>query len=594
MKANLLNAQLIKPRQDSLTIVEQIFYNRDIDKKDIPLYLNTPDSVVNDPSKLDNINDAKETFLRHYENKSPILIQVDSDADGYTSSAILYNYLTANYPEINLSYQIHFKKEHGLEMTDSVREGAYPLIFIPDAGTNERQKHETLCELGVEIIVLDHHESDEVSEYAIIVNNQLSSDYPNKALSGAGVVYQFCRLLDRENEFNIHKTCANDYLDLVAVGMVADMMPLKNLETKRLVEKGIALINNALGRTCNQFIQKLVIKNNFALKGNVTPTGIGFSLAPYINAVIRLGDLESKHLIFSALLTENENRSLPSTKRGFKEGDTETYIDQAIRIASNIKSNQKSASADYAAEFELMIDEEYLRNNSIIVIKNVELNKSLNGLIANQLCSKFQRPVMVLAEKEVGDKTILSGSARGPASANLPDFKEVVLASGLTELAEGHANAFGIEIELDKFESFIAYANEKISRTDNHKVYFVDLIIDAAELTPSVIRQIVNLQPLFGKGFEEPLILVQNLMVTNERKTFYEAKNTLKLKDRKSNINLIKFKTPKEEADLFCPNTYTATTFDIVGTCTLNTFNGMSEEQIFIKDFAVKINRPVF
>ena len=130
------------------------------------------------------------------------------------------------------------------------------------------------------MLVLDHHDAAKISEYAIVINNQLSN-YPNKELSGAGVAWQFCRYIDKLLGINN----AEKYRDLVALGLDADMMSLRSIETKHLIGTGLASPHNP-------FIVKMAQRNDYSLKGKLTPIGVAFYIAPFVNAMTRSGSVE--------------------------------------------------------------------------------------------------------------------------------------------------------------------------------------------------------------------------------------------------------------------------------------------------------------
>ena len=155
-------------------------------------------------------------------------------------------------------------------------------MLCPDSSSEDHKEHKKLKEYGINTIVLDHHKAKKISEDAIIINNQLS-EYPNKNLSGVGVTWQFCKYID--GLLKIDK--ANQYLDLVALGLIADMMSMTSLETKHLIEKGLLDENIK-----NPFIAYMVEKNNFSLKGKITPIGVAFYVAPFVNAITRSGTME--------------------------------------------------------------------------------------------------------------------------------------------------------------------------------------------------------------------------------------------------------------------------------------------------------------
>ena len=224
-----------------------------------------------------------------------MLVIVDCDCDGYTSSAIFINYLYDFYPAYvrnRVHYFVHDSKQHGLSDTLAwiSNQGNVGVVVCPDSSSNDYREHQELYSQGITVIVLDHHEAPKISDYAIIINNQLSN-YPNKHLSGAGVTWQFCRYLDSL----LHTNNAEKYRDLVALGNDADMMSLTSLETKHLIGTGLA-------HPRNPFIVEMFRKNQFALKGKLTPIGVAFYIAPFVNAMTRSGSVEEKLLLFESML----------------------------------------------------------------------------------------------------------------------------------------------------------------------------------------------------------------------------------------------------------------------------------------------------
>lgn len=172
-----LKIKLKYERDLTLTPTQQVFIDRGIPLEEIEHYMNTTDEDIQSWTDLDNMEVAANLYLDHIARSSNIMIQVDSDVDGFTSSSLLYNFTKSNFPNAKISYQVHEEKKHGLEMTKDVLLNKYDLIIVPDAGSNEYEKHAKLKELNIDCIVLDHHECDKESEDAIVVNNQLSVDY---------------------------------------------------------------------------------------------------------------------------------------------------------------------------------------------------------------------------------------------------------------------------------------------------------------------------------------------------------------------------------------------------------------------------------
>ena len=575
MRVNLINE--INP---NYTATEQILTNRGIPYDKINAYLNTTDSDINSFLDLNNMEAAVKLLFKHLKANSRILIQVDSDVDGFTSAALLYNYLRANYPNARIDYQVHDQKRHGLDMVDSIYQNKYDLIIVPDAGSNEYEKHKILKDLNIDCLVLDHHDAPYESEFALVVNNQLSKRYENKDLSGVGIVWQLCRAMDH---FSVEKPNrpADSYLDLVAVGLVADMVDVRSFETRRLIDKGLEIINNPHAKGKNIFLAEIVKKQSYSLGPEVTPTGIAFYIAPLINSVVRVGTHEERIFIFECFLDEIANELLPSTKRGSKPGDTETRVEQGVRVAGNIRNRQKREQDKAAKIFGQHIDQEYLDNNSLIVLDTGgTVAKDLNGLIANQMQAKYKRPSLVVSEVD----GYIEGSARGYESNIMKDFKSYVINSGLAEFAEGHPNAFGVRFTKENIKKFIELSNNDLDYGDAHKEYDVDFIIDYEDLDSDMILEIAKLEKFWGTGLQEPFIMFKNVVIDRTKK-FLMKGNTLKLMAK--DIPCIKFRAPEGAFEELAPNEYINSIVDIVGKPNLNVFNGQINAQIFIEDYEI-------
>lgn len=617
MKINLIN-----DIDMSLSPSYQVLSNRGIPVDKIPAFLNTNDDVINDFMSLDNIETASKILLKHLDNDSEILIQVDSDVDGYTSAAVIYNWIRGNFPKAKVSYQVHDEKTHGLNITEDILNGKYQLIIIPDAGSNEYEKHKQLFQLGINLIILDHHDAESASEYAYVVNNQLSKDYPNKSLSGVGVTWQFCRALDYYNPLT-QQTFANDYLDLVALGLIADMMDTRELETKRLIEKGIEAMKDSFAPG-NSFLKMFIEKQSFSLKGTVTQTGLAWFIAPFINSVVRVGTPEERLLTFEAMLEENARKIIPSTKRGCK-GQTETVIEQTLRTLTNVKNRQKKQTDDLFAQHEGCITNEYLDSNSIIVLDIGQgINPNLKGLVANKISAKYQRPAFIVSkyidtwmepieketvvENDEGEQDIrvelvevqksqnyISGSARNIDTPILKDFKGFIHDSGMAEMAEGHPSAFGVRFKEEKFQEFLDYATASLDFATSYTEYNVDFIFDGTELQGSAILDIASLTPYYGQGIKESFIAIMNLKITEEMKTLMSKdKNpTLKL-ILNDDIEIIKFRCTEEEFARIAPNQYTTTMINLVGKCTENDWGGQIKPQILVEEYEIVQNIITF
>lgn len=569
--------KLISEKKDNLSVIQQILINRNIALKDIDHYLNTTENDNLDPSLIERIKDGVMILIKHISNDDKILLQVDSDCDGYTSSSLLLNYLYQLFPyyvQNNILYRFHSGKEHGI-IVSTIPEDV-KLVIAPDSSSNNYEQHKELAEKGIDVLVIDHHEAEKVSEYACIINNQLC-DYPTKSLSGVGMVYKFCQLIDKI----LGKNIIDNYLDLVSLGMIADMVDLRDFETKYLINCGISNIRNP-------FLKGMIEKNAYSIGNDITPMGIAFYVAPYVNATIRMGSLEEKQIMFKSMLEYEAYNEVPSTKRGCK-GQKEFIVEQAIRNCSNIKSRQTKARDNGVEYIENLIKNNNLLENKILLIqipKEANIEKTLTGLIANQLMSKYQRPVLLLNETEQDDKICWEGSARGYEKSSLKDFRQFCLNSKCILYAEGHSNAFGFGVEDSKVKDFILYCNTILKDFSFSPCYFVDFIFDVNNFNQKDILDIAELKSLWGQGIEEPYIALTNIKITKDNIYLMSPDKNPTLKIVLSNgTSLIKFKSNEEEFNNLKSDGFVL--IDAIGRCEENNWNGRITPQIILEDYDI-------
>lgn len=569
--------KLISEKKDNLSVIQQILINRGIALKDIDHYLNTTENDNLDPSIIERIKDGAIMLIKHINNNDKILLQVDSDCDGYTSSSLLLNYLYQLFPyyvQNNILYRFHSGKEHGI-IVSTIPEDVR-LVIAPDSSSNDYEQHKELSEKGIDVLVIDHHEAERISEYACVINNQLC-DYPTKSLSGVGMVYKFCQLIDKM----LGKNIIDNYLDLVSLGMIADMMDLRDFETKYLINCGISNIRNP-------FLKGMIEKNAYSIGNDITPMGIAFYVAPYVNATIRMGSLEEKQIMFKSMLEYEAYNKVPSTKRGCK-GQEEFIVEQAIRNCSNIKSRQTKARDNGVEYIENLIKNNNLLENKILLIqipKEANIEKTLTGLIANQLMSKYQRPVLLLNETEQDNKICWEGSARGYEKSNLKDFRQFCLNSKCILYAEGHSNAFGFGVEDNKVKDFILYCNTVLKDFSFSPCYFVDFIFDVNNFNQKDILDIAELKSLWGQGIEEPYIALTNIKITKDNIYLMSPDKNPTLKIVLSNgTSLIKFKSNEEEFNNLKSDGFVL--IDAIGRCEENNWNGRITPQIILEDYDI-------
>lgn len=564
--------ELIKPINENLSPLEQVFYNRDY-YENMEEYLNTTDENIHSPFLLRNMERAINLLQEHLAGDKMIYVQVDSDNDGMASAALLLNYLHRCMPEVveqRFYWGLHNGKYHGIDLT-KVALDSTSLVIVPDASSNEYDLHAMLAGMGVDVLILDHHDAEYESGNAVVVNNQLDN-YPNKTLCGAGVVWKFCQALDEYWDVNY----ADDFRDLAAWAIIADMMDLRDYETRQIIKTGLTNIKNPL-------LEQMVKSNEYLLKDGLTPHGISFSITPYINAMMRVGDAEEKALLFEAMLEWKSYEEVPSTKRGHKPGDIEIKVAQATRICTNVKNRQTRAQEAALEEVERLINAGDVLKHKIILVKVPGIpDANLLGLNANKIMAKYKRPVMLLRK----DGESWTGSARNVGNSAFVNFREFCAKSGYTSFAEGHGNAFGVSIPDENVAEFLEYSDEQLADIDFSPAYKVDFIFSGTDFNPTLINNIAMYKMIWGQGVPEPKIAFTNIVVHGGNCILMspDKKPTLKIQ-LANGVECIKFRSSEEEhLDLV---TSGCTHIDIIGTCGMNVWNGRVTPQIIIEDYEI-------
>lgn len=502
-----------------------------------------------------------------------------SDCDGYTSAALFINYLHRLFPanvENNITYVHHPRKAHGI-ITNQIPNGT-KLVVALDASSSEYEIHKELAAAGIDVLVLDHHQSSLESEYACVINNQLC-DYPNKSLCGVGIVYKFCSYIDSLMGTNY----ANDYLDLVALGETADVMDLRQFETRELVSTGLKQIRNP-------YLIEAIERDSFHFNGNITSIDVAFYIAPLVNAITRVGTQEEKFTLFESMLEFKAKDLIPSTKRGCK-GEFETRVEQACRNCTNVKNRQTKLRDIGLEKIEQLIETKDLLKNKILIVllDDPEINKNLTGLMANVLMDKYQRPAIIMHKtlEEETQTQIWAGSARAPSNTDLQNFRTFCEKTGKVLYAEGHESAFGIAIPYDGVEAFTALTNEVLQDFDFTPKYLVDFIYNAHDISAKDILEVAEMKSFWGHGVEEASIALENIKITSTNlQLMSKDKNpTLKI-TMPDGISLIKFKSSQEEYEkLYSSQGYVSV--NIVGKCERNIWNNNISPQIIITEYEI-------
>ncbi|WP_342487287.1 DHH family phosphoesterase [Bacillus sp. FSL R7-0651] len=504
-------------------VIKTILSNRGIYSSEMGSVLNPSAAYEQSYSSLCNINKASELLLDHLKNGSNIFIQIDSDTDGITSSVILMKYIKKMFPKSKITYRMHEGKEHGI-ILDTVPDNT-DLVIIPDAGSNQYEIHKELKERGCDVLVIDHHECDDESKYAIVVNNQLSPNYLNKSLTGAGMAYKVCQALDDK----LGKNYAEEMLDLVAIGNIADSADSRCLETRYYISKGLEGIKNP-------FLKKLFKKQEFSTNGVKTIQNTQFYINPLINAAIRVGSKKEKDQLIKSFLGSREK--VLYKKRGSAVEESISIQDDTVRILTNLKNKQKRLVDKATDEIVQKIRQENLLENKIlsVYIEGI-LEKNLTGLVANKLADTFKRPVLLARDAEKAE--FLTGSIRGYDKGEVKNFKQLLVGTGLFEFVEGHANAAGFCIKKNSFKKINSALNDLLKDIEHKTVLDVDFEIPFKLLKEDFILEIGNQRELWGYKLEEPLVAITDIHV-NKSEIEILKKRTTTLKIRSNQVEFKK------------------------------------------------------
>lgn len=541
---------ILRGVNDYLNPIETILKNRSISED----LFNLTSDVLESYSNYDNIQKGIDMLLKHINDKNKLEIVIDSDVDGLTSGAVLYKYIKDTFNYDNLYYKLHTGKQHGLS-EDIKIDNDTKLIILPDASSNDYEQHKKYHDEGVDILVLDHHECEYESKYAVVINNQLSKNVKNKNLSGVGIVFKFINALD--DYLFINK--ADHYKDLVALGNVADVMLLSEKETRFLCYEGIKNTNNL-------FIKALIEKNEFQLEGKYNINKLGWVIAPKLNGTIRSGTQEVKEHMFKAFISNDYNYCLEVADKCklAKEKQDRDVKSSLSKIEKNIKMSK---------------DDRCL----LLEVSNA-LSHSHTGLVAGKLQEKYGVPTLLYRNKQ-GSKTIVGGSGRGNDNIT-NDFRQDLEDSKLFEFVTGHSGAFGFEIKKENIDNLKTFLNNLYSDKEiiNGKTYEVDLILNEESLSDNIICTIAHYEDEWGNGIPEPLIVFENIPI-------YIDENNIKGTRSKTLIfefNGVKFVKKFLSNDLKDRVLNKGNLLaNIIGKCINNIYNANSYPQVEIVDIEI-------
>lgn len=569
MQYKLFNQSL----NDKENILKTILINRGIENWEE--YLNLDSSCCNDYDNLDNIEEAVKLFDKHFSQKNPMAILIDEDVDGQCSAACMYGYIKRLDSEYPVYYILHnHNKAHGLaKMNDGdfIVPDDVKLLIIPDAGTNDTKQMDELISSGVDCLCCDHHQSESEAECkAVIVNNQISDKYTDKNFCGTGIIYEFLRALD---DWYIC-SFADEFLDLVCFANIADVMSMKDCQTRYYVEAGFKNIQN-------KFLLSMMDAQEFSTKGIWNIFNVAWYLVPPINSLIRIGSIEDKDKLFRAFI--GDDTTFPYKKRSSSEEVEEDIYTHVARLCKNTKSKQDKMRDSLCEELKKQVNPE----DRVAVLIATDADAGIVGLSTMRLAEWASKPCIVLREYENG---VLGGSARNYNNSPIKDFKEVVNSVGLFNFAQGHSNAFGCEISSDKLDAAREALNKLLENYKYDDTIYCDFILDVYDLDYDFIKTIDDSRWLYGTGIEEPIVAIENVEISSED-CVVMGKNLDSVAFMHGGIKYCKFKCQEDDELLqFANGLYEDfATLNIVGKCSINEYKGNYTAQIIIDDYEFTI-----
>jgi single-stranded-DNA-specific exonuclease len=554
-------AEILPPEIDRLLdvyppILRQILFNRkyrDLDGVRMFLEARAPEGT--NPLNMLGVEVAAERIefaLRHGE---PIAIYGDYDVDGVTATALLTQTLSALGANVTGYIPNRFDEGYGLnnEALDTLRSNGIRLVVTVDCGVRSLEEAQHAKELGLDLIISDHHHPKSVLPEAVALINpkQPGDTYPEQDLAGVGLAYKLVtglfQVLGRRG-YSIPDRLEEDLLDLVALGTVADLAPLSG-ENRALVRAGLQAMRQPRRQGLLSLIGVCGLK-----AGQVTATHIGFVLGPRLNAA---GRLDSALAAYELLTTESV----------FEAGRLAQLLDGQNRERQKITREIQ----EHAEQLALANNPDAL----LLFAAHPDYNPGVVGLAASRLVDSYYRPAIVAQQGE----EFTRGSCR-----SIPEFhitEALDQCAGLLERHGGHAAAAGFTVRNENLamlaEQLQQIAAEQLGRLDLRPILHADAEVPLSELKPDLLNYLDWLQPT-GFGNRQAVFVTRDLKVSSCRTVGREAAHLkLSVTDGWITYDAIAFRQGHWKEQM-------PERVDLVYTFERNEFNGRISLQLNVKD----------
>lgn len=505
---------------------------------------------LHDPFLLDGMDIAVDRIHKAIDQEENILIYGDYDADGVSSTSLLLKVFRSLTPHVNYYIPNRFREGYGInkDALQWAKERGYDLIVSVDTGISAVQEAEFARELGLDLIITDHHEPPAILPEALAVINPKKPDcpYPFKSLAGVGVAFKLATAL--------LGSVPTELLDIVALGTIADLVPLVD-ENRVLATYGLQRLNERE----NIGLSALM---DVAGVGIASAGHVGFSLAPRINAS---GRLDSAGQAVELLTTEDIGEA--------------QYL---AEILNEMNQERQQLVEGIAEQAIAMVEENPDRHKDVIVVAHPSWNVGVIGIVASRLVEKYYRPVIVLGIDE--EKGMAKGSARSIAGFDL--YQALTSCKEYLPHFGGHYMAAGMSLPVEQLIPFhdrlSQVAKEVLVDDDYIPLTKIDdeLTIDQIDLT--MLDQISLLEP-YGMGNSTPSFLIRDTTISRIQ-TMGTEKNHLKLTLQmgQAMIDVVAFRQAELAEELVPYNK-----LQVVGELQINEWNGKRSPQVLLKDLAV-------
>ncbi|MEH7384112.1 single-stranded-DNA-specific exonuclease RecJ [Bacillus sp. JJ1521] len=551
---NQINTDLLVKELQVTPLVASLLVNRGLTTARTAREFIEPDSLeFHDPFLLDQMDTAIERIMKAIKNEERILVFGDYDADGVSSTTVMVTALKEKGALVDFYIPNRFTEGYGPNETAFrwAKSQGFSLIITVDTGISALHEAEVAKELGIDLIITDHHEvgPELPVATAIIHPKKPNSQYPFKELAGVGVAFKVAHALRGEVPV--------DLLDVAVIGTIADLVPLHG-ENRLLAKKGIRALQNTERPGLKALLKKAKVEFN-----EISEETVGFAIGPRINAV---GRLQSADPAVDLLMTNDPEEA--------------SYIADEI---DELNKERQQLVNQMTQEAIQEVEENYPpSSNSVLIIAKEGWNSGVVGIVASRLVDRFYRPTIVLSIDSV--KGLAKGSARSIDGFNL--YESLSTCRDILPHFGGHPMAAGMTLKVEDVNDLRnrlnSIANEVLTAEDFQPITTVDAICDLHEITIESILEMNKLAP-FGMGNPKPKVQINDVGINTIRRIGADQSHLkIVLQDDPNSLDGVGF-----GLGYACEGISPLSKVSVIGELSINEWNNSRKPQIMLQDLAV-------